>query len=215
MAARIERVDPQRPEADILARAGEALRRGFLVVYPTETFYGLACDPRQAEAVERIFAAKGRPDRMALPLIAAERDAVQTCTRAVPEAAHRLMDAFWPGPLTIVLPASEDLPQLLLGGGRTVGVRVSSHPVASGLERASGGPIVATSANRSGGPPPSTAREAEEALGELVTLILDGGPAAGGSASTVVDLTVDPPRLIRSGAVPRAAIEAVLGRILD
>lgn len=214
MAARIQRLDPQRPDPGLLARGAELLRRGLLVVYPTETFYGLACDPRQPEAVERIFAAKGRPERMALPLIAADREAVQWCARAVPDVAHRLMDAFWPGPLTLVLPAAEELPALLLGGGHTVGVRVSSHPVASGLARAAGGPIVATSANRSGEPPPSTAREAQEALGDAVSLILDGGPATGGSASTVIDLTVDPPRLIRSGAVPRGAIESVLGRAL-
>lgn len=215
MAAIIERVDPQRPEPGVLARGAALLRQGLLVVYPTETFYGLACDPRQAAAVERIFAAKGRPDRMALPLIAADREAVRCCTREIPDVAHRLMDAFWPGPLTLVLPAAEDLPPLLLGGGHTVGVRVSSHPVASGLARAASGPIVATSANRSGEPPPSTAQEADEALGDVVGLILDGGSSRGGSASTVIDLTVDPPRLIRSGAVPRAAIESVLGRGLS
>jgi len=214
MTATIERVDPHRPDPGVLARGAELLRRGFLVVYPTETFYGLGCDPRQAEAVERIFVAKGRPDRMALPLIAADREAVRLCVRGFPEMAHRLMDAFWPGPLTIVFPAADDLPPLLLGGGHTVGVRVSSHPVASALARATAGPIVATSANRSGGPPPSTAEEAMEALGEVVSLILDGGPTTGGTASTVIDLTVEPPRLIRSGAVPRSAIESILGRHL-
>lgn len=211
MAARIETVDPQRPDPGVLARGAALLRQGLLVVYPTETFYGLACDPRQSAAVERIFVAKGRPERMALPLIAADREAVRTCVRSLPERAGRLMDAFWPGPLTLVFTAADDLPPLLLGGGHTVAIRVSSHPVASALSRAAGGPIVATSANRSGEPPPSTAREALEALGDLVSLVLDAGPTEGGSSSTVLDLTADPPRLIRSGAVPSGAIETALG----
>ena len=214
MAPTLQRVDPQRPDPGVLARGAELLRRGLLVVYPTETFYGLACDPRQTAAVERIFEAKGRPERMALPLIVADRDAVRICVRTVPDLADRLMEAFWPGPLTLVLHAADDLPPLLLGGGHTVGVRVSPHPVASALARAAGGPIVATSANRSGGPPPSTALEAGEALGDAVSLILDAGPTQGGSPSTVLDLTVDPPRLVRSGAVPRGSIESVLGRRL-
>ena len=214
MTARMLRIDPQQPETAILARAAELLRRGLLVVYPTETFYGLACDPRQAKAVERIFEAQGRPERMALPLIAGDRDAVRLCAPAVPDHAQRLMEAFWPGPLTLVLLAGDDLPSRLLGGGHTVGVRVSSHPVAAALARAAGGPIVATSANRSGAPPPSTAVEALEALGDTVSLILDGGPTQGGNSSTVLDLTVDPPRLIRSGAIPAGALETVLGRRL-
>lgn len=211
MAPKVHRIDPQKPEPAAIARAAEALRKGLLVVYPTETFYGLACNPRDPAAVERIYEAKGRPDRMALPLIAGNREAVLLCARDIPTAAHRLMEAFWPGPLTLILPAADDLPPRLLGGGHTVGVRVSSHPIAAALARAVGGPIVATSANRSGGPPPTTADEAAAALGDSVSLILDGGPTRGGSASTVVDLTVDPPRLLRSGAVSSGALEAAIG----
>lgn len=214
MPPKVHRIDPEKPDPSAIGRAAEALRKGLLVIYPTETFYGLACDPRNPAAVDRIFEAKGRPERMALPLIAGDRDALVLCAGTLPDQAGRLMDAFWPGPLTLVLPAADDLPPRLLGGGHTVGVRVSSHPVASALARAMGGPIVATSANRSGAPPPSTADEAAQALGDSVAIILDGGSTRGGSASTVLDLTADPPRLLRSGAVSSGAIETALGRRL-
>jgi len=212
---RMRSIDPAHPDATLVARAAELLRSGRLVAYPTETFYGLGADPRNTAAVERVFEAKGRPDRMALPLIAADEAAVLLCVRELPDSARRLAAAFWPGPLTLVLTASPDLPPRLLGGGHTVGVRISPHPIASALARASGGPIVATSANRSGLPAPSSALEVDEALGEGVSLILDGGLTTGGVASTVLDLTADPPRVVRSGAIPVAAVERVLGRRLS
>ncbi len=208
----VERIHPQIPDPVIIGRATALLRAGKLVAYPTETFYGLAGDPLNPEAVEMIFAAKGRPDRMALPLIAADRQAVQNSVRVISDAADRLAAAFWPGALTLVLPASPCLPRRLLGGGFTVGIRISPHAVALALARAFGSSIVATSANRSGQPAPMSAAEVRLALGGHVSLILDGGPTRGGQASTVLDLTLDPPRLVRSGAVPISAIELVLGR---
>lgn len=212
---RVQSIDPTRPDPALIARAADLLRDGRLVAYPTETFYGLAADPRDARAVERVFQAKGRPERMALPLIASDPDAAMTCYRQFPEAARRLAAAFWPGPLTLVLQASGDLQPRLLGGGTTVGIRVSSHPVALALARAMGGPIIATSANRSGQPPPQSAAEVEEALGPEVALILDGGAARGGQASTVLDLSAGPPRVVRSGAVPLSELERVLGSRLS
>ncbi|HEU4401050.1 MAG TPA: L-threonylcarbamoyladenylate synthase [Candidatus Polarisedimenticolia bacterium] len=211
---RIQTIDPERPDGALLHQAGRLLHAGRLVAYPTETFYGLAADPFNPQAVERVFAAKGRPERMALPLIAPDEASVMTCVREFPEPARRLAAAFWPGPLTLVLPASRMLPARLLGGGHTVGVRISPHPIASALARAAGGPIVATSANRSGRPAPSTAEEVENALGDEIDLILDGGSTRGGTASTVLDLTSDPPRVVRSGAVLLTAVERVLGRAL-
>jgi L-threonylcarbamoyladenylate synthase len=211
----VQAIDPLHPAQVLIERAADLLRSGRLVGYPTETFYGLAADPRRPEAVEAIFVAKGRPERMALPLIAADRSAVRACVREFPDAAERLAAAFWPGALTLVLPAALSLPPRLLGGGQTVGIRISPHPVASALARAFGGPIVATSANRSGQPAPMSALEVLEALGREVTLVLDGGPTRGGQASTVLDLTIDPPRVVRSGAVPLSAIEQILGRRLD
>jgi L-threonylcarbamoyladenylate synthase len=207
-------IDPVRPDAALIDRAAALLRDGLLVAFPTETFYGLGADPRNPEAIDRVFEAKGRPPRMALPLIAGDEPAVRSCVRDFPEAAARLAHAFWPGALTLVLSASPDLPPRLLGGGHTVGIRISPHPVAAALARASGGPIVATSANRTGAPAPTTAQEVETVLGSSIALILDAGPTAGGQASTVLDLTTDTPSIIRSGAVPRSAIEQVLGRKL-
>jgi L-threonylcarbamoyladenylate synthase len=211
---RVQRIDPARPDAAHISRAADLLRAGQLVAYPTETFYGLAGNPRDGAALDRVFQAKGRPDRMALPLIAADPEAAVTCFRHFPESARKLAAAFWPGPLTLVLPAADDLPRRLLGGGSTVGIRVSSHPVALALARAAGGPIIATSANRSGQPPPQSAAEVEQALGQDVSLILDGGVTRGGPASTVLDLAADPPRVVRSGAVPLSELERVLGRRL-
>jgi L-threonylcarbamoyladenylate synthase len=210
----IQTVDPNHPASVVIGRAAELLRASKLVAYPTETFYGLAADPRSPAAVETIFAAKGRPESMALPLIAANRAAVQLCTGPLSETAERLAAAFWPGALTLVLPAAPTLPSRLLGGGSTVGIRISSHPVAAALAMAFGAPIVATSANRSGEPAPMTAQEVQESLGGDVALILDGGPTRGGQASTVLDLTADPPRVVRSGSVPLGAVEQVLGRRL-
>lgn len=209
-----QRIDSQHPDPALIRLAAGLLREGKLVAYPTETFYALGADPRNPAAVESIFAAKGRPERMALPLIAADRRAVLEAVREFSDAAERLASAFWPGALTLVLPASPSLPTRLLGNGHTVGIRISPHPVAAALAGAFASAIVATSANRSGQPAPMTAHDVHQALGEEVALILDGGPTQGGHASTVLDLTTDPPRVVRSGAIPLTAIEQALGRRL-
>lgn len=207
-------VDPARPDPDTLAAAADLLKRGNLVAYPTETFYALGADATQEAAVDRVFTAKGRPQGMALPVILGDRDDVPRVAAALPEGARALMDVFWPGPLTLVLPAAGDLPARLLGGGKTIGVRVSSHPVAQALARACGRPLVATSANRTGQPPPATAAEVAQHLGGSVATILDAGRAHGGAPSTIVDLTTDPPRLVRAGPISALAIESALGRRL-
>ncbi len=212
--SRLQSIDPRHPDQKLLARAAELLRQGQLVAYPTETFYGLGASPYNEAAIDRVFEAKGRPEKMALPLVVGDESSVILCAREFPDGARRLAAAFWPGPLTLVLPATDDLPRRLLGGGHTVGVRISPHPIATGLARAAGGPIVATSANRSGLPAPSTAAEVLEALGDAVALILDGGPTTGSAASTVLDLTTDPPHIVRSGAIRLTEIERVLGRRL-
>lgn len=209
-----QRIDSQHPDSALIRRAADLLREGKLVAYPTETFYALGADPRNPAAVESIFVAKGRPERMALPLIAADRRAVLESVREFSDSAERLASAFWPGALTLVLPASPSLPPRLLGNGHTVGIRISPHAVAAALAGAFESAIVATSANLSGQPAPMTAAEVRRALGGKVALIIDGGPTQGGHASTVLDLTTDPPRVVRSGAVPLTAVETVLGRRL-
>ena len=167
-----------------LDRAAEALRRGLIVAYPTETYYGLAADPWQPAALERLLALKGRAPRAPLPLILPSRNHLAVLVTEVPMAAERLMDRHWPGPLTLVLPARQGLP-LPLVGPRGVGVRLSPHPVATGLAVRLDAPLVATSANRGGESPAETVDDVASCL-PGVDLAVDGGPTAGGAPSTVV-----------------------------
>ena len=181
--------------------AAAALRRGGVVAYPTETFYGIGALARDAAAVARIAAAKGRPEGKPLPLVAADRAMVEEVAQVGPLAA-RLADRFWPGPLTLVLPARPGLPEPVTAGTGTVGIRVPGGEVARALSRAAGGPVVSTSANPAGGPPPVRAGDLEPALRERLDAVLDGGPTPGGLPSTVVAVEGARVRLLRAGAVP-------------
>jgi L-threonylcarbamoyladenylate synthase len=183
--------------------AGPALARGEIIAFPTETFYGLGADPARADAVAAIFAAKGRAAGEALPLIAADTTAARGVAAAWSETAERLAAAFWPGPLTLVVPVRPGAVTAGVTAGRdTVAVRVSGHSLARALAAvAPAGVITATSANRSGSPALATAGDVERALGRGVALIIDGGPSPGGLASTIVDVSAGPPRLIREGPV--------------
>jgi L-threonylcarbamoyladenylate synthase len=186
---------------DAIRRAGEILRRGGVVAYPTDTLYGLAADPRSAEAVRRLFEAKGRESSLAIPLIASTLE--QALKAGEFSDAHvRLAKAFWPGPLTIVVPAQSTIARDLLGGGSTVAIRVPAHPVAAALAAELGFCITSTSANRSGQVPATTAEQVAVDLGDAVDLVVDGGPSRGGPPSTIVELSEHGPRLIRAGAVP-------------
>jgi L-threonylcarbamoyladenylate synthase len=186
---------------DAIRRAGEILRRGGVVAYPTDTLYGLAADPRSAEAVRRLFEAKGRESSLAIPLIASTLE--QALKAGEFSDAHvRLAKAFWPGPLTIVVPARSTIARDLLGGGSTVAIRVPAHPVAAALAAELGFCITSTSANRSGQVPATTAEQVAVDLGDAVDLVVDGGPSRGGPPSTIVELSEHGPRLIRAGAVP-------------
>jgi L-threonylcarbamoyladenylate synthase len=200
--------------ADIAA-AGAALRRGGLVIMPTETVYGLAADAGDAHAVAAVYAAKGRPAFN--PLIAHVPD-VATARRIArfDARAERLAAAFWPGPLTLVLPVEDEAAvcDLARAGLDTVAVRAPAHPVAHALLQAFGGPLVAPSANRSGRPSPTTFVDAMDETGSAVAAALDGGPCAIGLESTVVAL-LDDARLLRPGAVTRAEIEALIGPLLE
>src|SRR5262245_3890855 len=193
-------VDANAPDPDAVARAVDVLRRGGVVAYPTDTLYGLAIDPRNGDAVRRLFALKGRRADAALPLIAADL-AQAELTGRLDAPARRLAARWWPGPLTIVVAASAAIHRDALAGGATVAVRVPAHAVARQLARAHGFPIGATSANASGAPPLSTAGDVMLALPE-VDAILDAGPAPGGAPSTIVEIGERGPRLIRAGAVP-------------
>lgn len=193
----------------VAAEAAEILRSGGLVVFPTDTVYGLGADPSNAEAIRRIYEAKGRPDEKAIVWLVDSLDRVQTICR-VDSAAVRLAQEFWPGPLTLILPRlthpRDNLP--------TLGVRVPAHPAALSLIRAFGGAIATTSANKSGEPSARTADEALVHIGPWVDLIIDGGPAPVGVESTVLDLSSGQPRILRVGALAPDQLESALGLTL-
>jgi len=200
-------------EADV-AQAARALRAGRLVAFPTETVYGLGAIATNDRAVAAIFEAKGRPRFN--PLIVHVTDRAAASSLVVwSDPAERLAARFWPGPLTLVLPRRADSPlSLLVGaGGDTVALRAPAHPLAQALLRATILPVAAPSANRAGAVSPTTADHVVESLGEHVGLVLDGGPCPIGVESTVLDVTVAPPVVLRPGGVPRAAIEAAIGEV--
>jgi L-threonylcarbamoyladenylate synthase len=195
-----------------IARAADRLRDGLLVAFPTETVYGLGADAGNPEAVRRIFAAKGRPADH--PVIVHLGDAAELAqwARMVPDGAMKLAAAFWPGPLTLILPRAPHVADIVTGGQDSVGLRVPSHPVARELIAAFGGGIAAPSANRFGRISPTTAQHVAEDLGESVAMILDGGPCPIGIESTIVAFTDDRPVLLRPGGIGVPALARALGQ---
>ena len=194
--------------------AVEALRRGELVILPTETVYGLAADAANPLAVAKVYEAKGRPSFN--PLISHVADlAAAGRIATLDDRAQTLAQAFWPGPLTIVAPARGGVSELARAGLDTVAVRIPAHPLARQVLAAFGGPVVAPSANRSGRPSPTTLADAVEETGFAATVALDGGPCPVGLESTVVALLDGPPRLLRPGAVTREQIEALIGPLAE
>jgi L-threonylcarbamoyladenylate synthase len=201
-------------DAALLARverAAAALRRGAVVAYPTETFYGLGALAADRAALARLAAAKLRPDGKPLPLIAADLEQV-AAVAALEPLARSLAAAFWPGPLTLVLPAAPSVAPEITAGTGTVGIRVPGSEVARLLARLAGGPIVSTSANLSGEPPPVSAAELAPALLARVDEVLDAGPAPGGLASTIVAVDRGRMSLLREGPVPFETIRRCAGR---
>ncbi len=192
--------------------AVRVLSDGGLVAFPTDTVYGVAAIATNREACARLFAAKGRPPDRAIPVFVASLDALSAVATDIGDDARRLAAAGWPGPLTLALRKAPAFESAALAGGDTVAVRVPGHPRVLALVRACGEPLAVTSANRSGGPNPTTAAEVAAAIGEALDLLLDGGPCASDVPSTVVDVTSDGPRIVRQGAMPSEAIEAALGR---
>jgi L-threonylcarbamoyladenylate synthase len=193
-----------------VAAAVARLRAGGLVAFPTETVYGLGADARDEAAVRGIFAVKGRPADHPLILHFADAASALAAAREVPPSAQLLADALWPGPLTLILRRAAWVSDAVTGGQDTVGVRVPAHPVAHALLTGLGGPIAAPSANRFGAVSPTTAAHVRADLGDDVDLVLDGGPSDVGLESTIVDLTRDPPAILREGGVPREELAALL-----
>lgn len=192
--------------------AAEILRRGGLVAFPTETVYGLGADARNAEAVGRIFAAKGRPADHPLIVHLADARQVDEWARELSAAARLLAKTFWPGPLTLIVKRAPGVLDAVTGGQDTVGLRVPRHPVAMELLRRFGGGVAAPSANRFGRVSPTSAEHVVGELGDRVDLVLEGGSCAVGLESTIVDCSGSEPVILRPGAVTREMIEAVLGQ---
>lgn len=197
--------------ADQTALASELLRLGRLVALPTETVYGLAADAAQKAAVRGSYEAKGRPEAKPLSVLVDGMGMAETVCRDIPEDAYRLADAFWPGPLTMILWGNGTLPSAVSAGGRTQGVRCPSHPAALEVVRALGRPLACPSANLSGRPSPKSAGEVMGQLSGRIDAVLDGGTCRVGVESTILDLTAAPYRILRQGGTGRAEIEAVLG----
>ena len=194
-------VDPLAPQQDAIAEAAKWIALGRVVAIPTDTLYGLAVDPFQADAVARIFDVKGRSADRALPLIAADAAQVAAALGTLSALARQFADRYWPGPLTLLLAAPGGLARNVTGGSGTVGVRVPAHAIARGICAACDRLVTATSANISGGAPTSDPDVVEKVLGDRVDFLLDAGPTPGGAASTIVDVTGAEPRLIRDGAI--------------
>jgi L-threonylcarbamoyladenylate synthase len=200
-STQVVRVDAAAPEPDAMREAAQRLRDGGLVAFPTETFYGLGASGLDAAAARRVFAAKGRPVSMPLLLLVDGRAMAATVVAEMSPRAQALMDRHWPGPLTLVFRAAPTVPPEVTAATGTVGIRVPAHPVALALVRALGAPVTAPSANPTGAAPPRTAADVLASLDGVVDLVLDAGPTPGGLPSTVLDVTVEPPRVIRQGAV--------------
>lgn len=196
-----------------VGRAAELLRAGELVGLPTETVYGLAANALDAVAVAKIFQVKGRPAHNPVIVHVVGVEMATRCVREWPVAAAQLARSFWPGPLTLVLDRSRDIPDIVTAGGETVAVRWPAHPLMQSVIRTCGFPLAAPSANRSSEISPTNAEHVRGSLGSRIPLIVDGGQSQVGIESTVVDLTVDPPRILRPGMIHAESLLAVLGRL--
>lgn len=206
----ILKINPQQPENELIHEAVALLRAGKVVAFPTETFYGLAVDAANDSAIERIFQIKGRAFSSPIALIAGSKSGISGLVTEIPDVAQRLMQAFWPGPLTLLFPASPQISPRLTAGTGKIGIRVSSHPIADSLANRLGGPITATSANLSGTSECLIAGEVLATLGNRIDLIIDGGPSPGGKGSTFIDTTVDPPVCLREGAIALSMLQHVM-----
>jgi len=194
-----------------IAQVSRVIVQGGVAAFPTETFYGLGADAQNEEALQKVFRIKGREENKALLLLIGAREWLSAWVRRLDPVAERLIESFWPGPLTLVFEALPHVSNLLTGGTGTIGVRISPHPVARALVQAVGRPITATSANLSGRPSVSLALEVLDSLGDKVDAILDGGRTPGGLGSTVLDVSSSTPRIIRQGAVSEADLAPFMG----
>ncbi|MEK6784837.1 MAG: L-threonylcarbamoyladenylate synthase [Nitrospirota bacterium] len=200
-------------DAESIRRAGRIITSGGLVAFPTETVYGLGCDAMNAEAAAKVFEAKQRPQFDPLIVHIADLTQLEMVIASLPAVGQRLIDAFWPGPLTLVLPKQPAIPDLITAGLSTVAVRMPNHPVAQSLIREAGTPIAAPSANLFGYVSPTTAQHVAAGLGNTVDLILDDGPCPIGVESTIVSLAGSQPELLRPGSITIEQLSSIVGSI--
>jgi len=208
------KVSPKAPQKKLILTAAEVLRRGGLVAFPTETVYGLGADAFNADAVKQIFVAKGRPLDNPMIVHIASIAALEALTTHVPKEANQLIERFWPGPLTLILKKSPDVPEDVTGGLDTVAVRMPQNKIALALIKALGHPIAAPSANLSGRPSGTTAGHVLQDFAGKIDMILDGGPVTVGVESTVLDLSQNPPAILRPGAITQEDLAPFLGGVV-
>lgn len=211
----VVKIDPQDPDLGIIEKAAAVIRDGGLVVLPTDTVYGLVCDPGRAEAVHRIYQVKGRPRELPLALLLHDTAQVGVYVQEVPEGAVRAIQQFWPGPLTVVVRDRGEATAAVRARKDTVGLRLPAHLVPRLVADSVGCALASTSANRSGRPAPVTAEEAVGELEGLVGLALDGGRTPTGQESTVLSFASDPPRVLRAGAITISRLREVLGAVRE
>lgn len=209
----ISAVDSGNIDMSVIAQAADILKKGGLVAFPTETVYGLGADGLNSTAVQDIYKAKGRPSDNPLILHIASIDELSPLVKEIPQVAHKLMDAFWPGPMTLIFKKSDIVPKQTSGGLDTVAVRYPSHPVANALIKCAGLPIAAPSANTSGKPSPTRASHVEFDLDGKIDMIIDGGHCEFGLESTIVDVSGSVPCLLRPGSVTLEMLRECVGRV--
>lgn len=198
-------------KAENFSAAVAALKRGEVIVFPTETLYGLGADALDFLAVEKVFQLKGRDADSPIPVLVSDREMLGRLVAKVPSLAEKLIARFWPGPLTLVLPAREDIPAPLINATGGVGVRISSQTIAAELVKALGSPLTATSANPSGKPPARTAEAAKKYFAGQIDIFLDGGALTSRTGSTVVEIVGESLRIIRAGDITKTQLEEILG----
>lgn len=213
METKVEKIEQTQMNMDIINAAGQILKQGGLVAFPTETVYGLGANALDEEAARKTYAAKGRPSDNPLIVHIASLEDLYPITKKVPEKAVALAEKFWPGPLTMIFEKSELVPHGTTGGLETVAVRMPDNEVALALIRAGGGYVSGPSANKSGRPSPTMARHVLDDLEGRIDMILDGGPVHIGVESTIVDMTVEPPMILRPGAVTKEMLEETVGEV--
>jgi len=200
------KIDPERPEPDRIDEAVAILKNGGVIAFPTETFYGLGADARNEAAIDQIFGIKGRDFNNPILVVIGDAGHLDAFTEDVPAAARKLMEKFWPGPLTIVFRALPSVSPKLTAATGKIGIRLTSHPIARELSCRLGGPLTATSANLSGAPECSSAAEVISQLEGKLDGVVDGGHTPGGKGSTIVDMSSYPPKVLREGMIPFSLI---------